>query len=410
MAIYEYIGVDAKGKSANGTVEAESDRAARLKLRRMGVFPTNLGPQGTVSQKMSLNMNVTFGGFFQRVKSQDIALMTRQLSALLEANIPLVDSLVALAEQVEQPKLKTILTQVKQKVTEGTKFSDALREYQSIFGEIYINMVAAGESSGALDVVMERLADFTEAQNKLRSKVIGAMIYPIIMSVVGFLMMTGLFVVVIPKIVSIFEDAKMTLPLPTKILIFISSTLANYWWLLILLGAGLVTWFRRFAKSPSGKAWLDERMLKLPIIGDLVRKIAISRFSRTLATMLSSGVPLLNALDIVKNILDNTVLKKVVEQTRDNVREGQSVAEPLKKSGQFPPLVTHMIGIGEKTGELEPMLERVANNYDDQVERALTSLTALLEPLMIVTMAAIVSFVVMSILIPMLKMNSIAGH
>ena len=410
MAIYEYIGIDAKGKSANGRVEAESDRAARLKLRKMGLYPTTLGLQGTVTQKVSLSMNINFGGMFDRVKSQDIALMTRQLSALLEANIPLVDALTALAEQMEQPKLKVMLSQVRQKVTEGVKFSDALREYKTVFSEIYINMVAAGESSGALDVVMDRLAEFTEAQNKLRSKVIGAMTYPLIMSAIGLLMMSALFIVVVPKIVSIFEDSNMTLPLPTKILIFISSTLANYWWLLIILIVGAVTWFRRYIKTPKGKSWLDKKMLSLPVIGDLVRKIAISRFSRTLSTMLSSGVPLLNALDIVKNILDNTVLKQVVEQTRDSVREGQSVAEPLKKSGQFPPLVTHMIAIGEKTGELEPMLERVAKNYDDQVERALSSLTALLEPLMIVSMAAIVSFVVMSILIPMLKMNSLANN
>lgn len=409
MPVFAYSGIDSKGKRAAGNVDAEHERAARLKLRRMGVFPTQLGVHGTTKQAVSLSMNVDFGKYFKRVKVQDIAIMTRQIAALLAANIPLVDALSALVDQVDNPKLKLVLSQVREKVTEGTKFSDALRAHPKMFSDIYINMVAAGESSGALDVVMQRLAEFTEGQSKLRSKMIGAMTYPAIMSVVGFLLMVGLLTFVVPKVASIFADTGKTLPLPTRVLLALSGGMVHYWWVFFAAIAAAVWGFKRYVRTPNGRLWWDGRRLKLPVFGNLNRLVAVSRFSRTLATLLASGVPLLSALDIVRNIITNKVLQAVIEQTRDQVREGQSVAEPLKRSGQFPPLVTHMIAIGEKTGELESMLERVADTYDGQVETALTALTSLLEPVMILVMAAVVAFVVMSIMLPILQLNQLAG-
>ena len=407
MPVFDYIGIDSKGKRAAGSIDAEHDRAARLKLRRMGVFPTQLGAHGAAKQAVSLSMSIDFGKFFKRVKMQDVAIMTRQLAALLAANIPLVDALAALVDQVDNAKFKIVLSQVREKVTEGTKLSDAMRNHPKIFSTIYINMVAAGETSGALDIVMQRLADFTEGQSKLRSKVLGAMMYPLIMGTVGFLLMVGLLTFVVPKVASIFSDTGATLPLPTRMLLAISGGMTHYWWLFLFVIITVVWGFRRYVRKPTGRAWWDQRKLKLPVFGNLNRLVAVSRFSRTLATLLASGVPLLVSLDIVRNIMTNTVLQKVIEQTRDQVREGQSVAEPLKRSGQFPPLVTHMIAIGEKTGELEQMLERVADTYDGQVETALSALTSLLEPVMILVMAGVVSFIVMSIMLPILQMNQL---
>lgn len=409
MPIFEYIGIDSKGKRAAGSVDAENERAARAKLRRMGVFPTTMGVEGQVKQKAGLNMSVDVGKYLQRIKMQEIAVMTRQLATLVGANVPLVDALTALVDQISNPKLRNIISRVREKVIEGSKLSDALRGNPKIFGDLYVNMINAGENSGALEVVLERLADFTEGQSKLRSKIIGAMIYPVIMSFVGVALLVGLLAYVVPKVTKIFEDMKATLPLPTRMLMAVSDSLINYWYLFVIIIPVAIYLVRRYIRTTAGRAWWDKKLLKLPLFGNLNRMVIVSRFTRTLATLLSSGVPLLNAMDIVRNIITNTRLKDVIEQTRDSVREGQSVAEPLKRSGEFPPLVTHMIAIGEKTGEIERMLERIADTYDAEVDNAVSTMTTLLEPIMILTMAGVVSFVVMSILLPIIKLNQIGG-
>jgi general secretion pathway protein F len=407
MPIFEYIGIDSKGKRASGTVDGENERAARQRLRRMGVFPTTLHAEGEGKQKAGLGMQVDIGKYLQRVKVQEVAVMTRQLSTLVGSSIPLVDALTALCDQVENPKLRNVLTKVRDRVTEGSRLSDAMRAHPKIFGDLYTNMIGAGESSGALDVVLVRLADFMEGQARLRGKVIGAMIYPAIMSFVGVALMVMLLTYVVPKVTKIFEDVNATLPLPTKILIGVSSALSGYWYLFILLVPIAIYAWRRFVRTPKGRAWWDRKLLTLPIVGRINRLVITARFSRTLATLLSSGVPLLTALDIVKNIITNTRLRGVIEQTRDNVREGQSIADPLKRSGEFPALVTHMIAIGEKTGDLERMLERIADTYDADVDNTLSTLTTLLEPIMILVMAAVVSFIVLSILLPIMKLNQL---
>jgi len=410
MPVFEYIGIDSKGKRSNGIVDAENERAARAKLRRMGVFPTSLNIQGAAKgPKIGLSSQVDFSKYFQRIKVQDVAIMTRQLATLVAAGIPLVDSLNALIEQVENMKLRTILSQVREQVTGGSKLSDALKNHPKVFGDLYVNMVNAGENSGALEIVLQRLADFTEGQAKLRSRIIGAMIYPAIMSIVGLSLMGMLLVYVVPKVTKIFEDVHATLPLPTRILMGASSAVKDYWYVfMILISAGIYA-FRRYIRTPGGREWFDRRMLKAPLVGKLQRMIMISRFARTLSTLLASGVPLLASMDIVRNIVTNVVIKSVIEQTRDNVREGQSVAEPLKRSGEFPPIVTQMIAIGERTGELERMLERVADTYDTQVDNTISTLMTLLEPIMILVMAGVVSFVVMSILLPIMKLNQLGA-
>lgn len=408
MPVYEYIGIDSKGKRASGIVDAENERAARQKLRRMNVFPTTIGVQGALKgKKFSLGSEVNLGKYFQRVKTQDLAMMTRQMSTLISAGIPLVDSLSALIDQVENVKLRSILSQVREKVTGGEKLSDSLKEHPKVFNELYINMVNAGENSGALDIVLERLAEFTEGQARLKSRIIGAMIYPAIMSVVGLGLMIMLVVYVVPKVMAIFEDVEATLPLPTRVLMGLSNVISNYWYIVIIALVIMILGIRRYIKTPKGREQFHKRLLKLPLIGRLERMIVISRFSRTLSTLLSSGVPLLTAMDIVRNIVTNVILRRIIEQTRENVREGQSVAEPLRRSGQFPPIVTQMIAIGERTGELERMLERIADAYDTQVDNTISALMTLMEPLMILVMAGVVSFIVMSILLPIMKLNQL---
>ncbi len=410
MPVYEYIGIDRKGKRASGIVDADNERAARVKLRKMSVFPTSLAVEGSgKGQKLSLSTQVDFSKYFQRIKVQDIAIMTRQLSTLIAAGIPLVDSISALIDQVDNPQLKTILSKVRENVTGGARLSDSLKVHSKVFNNLYINMISAGENSGALDVVLQRLADFTEGQAKLRSKIIGAMIYPVIMSIVGTALMGMLLVFVVPKVMRIFEDVQATLPLPTQILMSVSNVVKNYWYIVFIFVVLAYIIIKKQLKKPAGRLWFDKQKLKFPLFGKLERMIVISRFSRTLATLLASGVPLLTALDIVKNIVTNSVLRKIVENTRDNVREGQSVADPLRKSGQFPPIVTQMIAVGEKTGSLEKMLERIADTYDNQVDDTISALMTLLEPIMILVMAGVVSFIVMSILLPIMQLNQLGA-
>ena len=411
MPVFEYSGIDQVRKKAAGIIEAENEKAARIKLRKMGVFPQSLTLEGGARKKITLGSNVDFTAITQRIKVQDIASMTRQLATLVNANIPLVESLSALVDQVENPKLRKILTQVKEKVTEGMKLSDAMRAHPKVFTDLFINMINAGENSGALDVVLVRLADFTESQARLQSKVIGAMIYPAIMSVVGVALMIMLVVFVVPKITQIFDDVKATLPLPTRILMWVSNALTTGWVVLLILAMIplIIYGIRRWLNTPKGRESYDKMMLKVPLFGKLNRMIAISRFSRTLSTLLSSGVPLLTALDIVSHVVSNSIIRRVILETRTSVQEGGAVSDMLKKSGQFPPIVTHMIAIGEKTGGLEKMLERVAEAYDTQVDNTVSTLTTLLEPIMILVMAGVVSFIVMSILLPILQLNQLGG-
>lgn len=406
MAVFSYKGMDAAGKKVSGIIDSDNLKTARQKLRKLKIFPTEVN-EGSSGVK-AISGGFDLRRFTQKVKVTDVANMTRQLSTLLNANVPLVDSLSAVVEQIENPKLKSAISEVKEKVKEGGRLADSMRAYPDMFGDLYLNMVAAGEVSGALDTVLARLADFTESQAKLQSKVKGALTYPLVMAVVGLALMGFLLVFVVPKIVKIFEDTKATLPLPTKILIGISHFVAGYWYIIIVVGVGLYIGIKKWKATPKGRLWFDGMSLKVPIFGEMFRMIAISRFCRTLSTLTSSGVQLMQSLEIVKGIVNNVVLEQVIEDTRNSVKEGESIAEPLRKSGQFPPLVTHMIRIGEKTGSLESMLERVADNYEDQVDTKVSTLTTLLEPLMIVVMGGVVSAIVLSILLPILKLNQIA--
>src|SRR3954447_20089959 len=412
MPVFEFTGLTEAGKNVRGMRDAESSKLLRQMLRKDGVYLTEAraAEAGAVAgeQKTGLAREVDVGALFglTGVSSQDLAIATRQLATLIGAGIPLIEALTALTDQIEQPRLKKIMGVVKQKVNEGSSLADALGEHPKVFGDLYVNMIRAGESSGALDVVLVRLADFTEAQAQLRNKIIGAMLYPAIMVVVGIAIVGILFVVVIPKVTKIFEDMNVSLPWTTRLLIALSSFARDYWYVLLIALPGLAYGVRRWVRTSKGRGWWDRTQLRAPVFGHLLRMLAISRFAKTLATLLASGVPLLTAMDIVKNIVGNTLLSDTIEKARDAIREGESIAAPLKRSGQFPPLVYHMIAIGEKSGQLEEMLQNVAKSYEAQVEMRVSALTSLLEPVMIVAMGGGVAFIVFSILMPIMQLNT----
>ncbi|HEY6004726.1 MAG TPA: type II secretion system inner membrane protein GspF [Anaeromyxobacter sp.] len=408
MPVFEYKALTAAGKAVQGLREADSAKALRSTLRREGVFLTDvLGEQQQQAQQArEVNVKRWVVG---RISAEDLAVATRQLAVLVHAGIPLVEALTALVEQVDKEKLKRVLGDVKQRVNEGASLADALAAHPRVFNELYANMIRAGEHSGALEIVLVRLADFTESQARLRSKILSTMAYPAMMMLIGSGILGVLFTVVIPKVIKIFEDTRATLPWTTRALIAWTSFITQWWWALIAALAFGIWGFVRWKRTPAGKARWHRYVLKMPIFGRLARIIAIGRFARTLSTLLKSGVPLLTAMDIVKNVVGNVRLAEVIDQSRDAIREGQSIAAPLKRSGEFPPLVYHMVAVGERSGALEEMLANVANAYESQVDTTVTALTSLLEPVMIVGMGLVVGFIVFSVLMPILQINSLAG-
>ncbi len=407
MPVYEYKGLNAAGKAVKGIADAESKANLRQNLQTKGIFVTEVfeGKKTTRSSGGEIDIKK----MLEVVSLRDIALITRQLATLLRAGIPLVESLNALTDQADKEELKRVLSDIRRQVNEGSSLANALRDHPKHFTDLYVNMVRAGESSGNLDTVLIRLTEFIEAQIELRSKIIGAMVYPIIMMFVGVVIMTLLFTFVIPKVTAIFKDQGADLPFMTQMLITISEVFSNWWFIIIPLFVGGIVAFFQWKRTTKGKHRWDRFVLKVPVVGGLVRMIAISRFARTLGTLLSSGVPLLQALDIVKDILGNSRLVEVVEDARVNIREGDSIAQPLKRSGEFPPLVTHMIAIGEKSGQLEDMLENVAISYNQQVDGRIQALTTMLEPLMIVIMGIGAVIIVFAIMLPILQMNQMVG-
>lgn len=403
MPVYAYRGFDANGRPVSGTQDADSPKAIKANLRREGIFLTDLDE--AKGGKAAGGRSKLWQG---RVSTAELATATRQLATLVGAGIPLVDSLVALIDQVENERFKSVWAEVKQRVNEGAGFGDALAMHPRVFSALYINMVRAGESSGALDVVLNRLADFTESQAELRGKLIGTMIYPALMVVMAFGVVGILMMFVIPKIAALFAAQRLALPLPTRVLIGMSHALREHPLLTLFTPVALGYGIYRFLATERGRTWWDKNVLRLPLFGPLVRMVAIARFTKTLATLIGSGVPLLGAFDIVKNVVQNKTLLQVIETARECVKEGESIAAPLKRSGEFPPIVTHMIAIGEKSGSLEEMLGNVARSYEVQIDSRLRAMTSVLEPMLIVVMGAVVAFIVFSVLMPMMQISSFA--
>ena len=406
MAVFEYRGIQiASGKPVKGYRDADNAKALRTLLRRDGVLLTEANEEAERGSSGARKLKLF--AFLQRPSTADVAVMTRQLATLVRAGVPLVESVAALTEQVEKEQLKKTLTAVRETLNEGTSFAKSLEAHPNIFPSLYINMVAAGEASGTLEAVLERLADFMEGQARLKGKVTAALAYPVLMMFIGIVMVSVLMVAVVPKVTSIFENLGHALPWYTQLLITVSSIVAGYWWLIIAIVTGAVVGFRRWRAKPAGKLKWDSFRLVVPIFGRLQLLVSVARFTRTLSTLLSSGVQLLQAMEIGRHVLENARLESVISEAIGSIRGGESIAEPLKRAHVFPPMVTHMIAVGEKTGQLEAMLENVSRAYEADVETRVVALTSLLEPLMIVLLGGVVGFIAMAILMPLIQMNEL---
>ncbi len=408
MAVYEWRGITTSGKEVKGVRDADNQKVLRAVLRKEGIFVTQMLEEAEARVKKARDVDIA--RYFRRVSPLQLALATKQLATLLKSGVPLVESLSALVDQMDSPELKGALTQARDHVNEGSSFHDALAKHPKIFKELYVHMVAAGEASGTLELVLTRLAGFLENQSKLQNKVTGALVYPVVLLAVTFITLTVMMTVVVPKVTAIFESFEEALPWYTRALIFVSDFFTGYWWLMgIVIGLGTYGFFR-WRATEKGRARWDAFMIDVPVFGRLNLMASVARFARTLATLLTSGVPLLNAMEITRNVLGNVELMRVIEDARNSIREGESIAEPLKRSGRLPPIVTHMIAVGERSGQLEEMLENVADSYDQQVDNQVNVMTALLNPVMILVLAGIVVCVIFPILMPLMRINEfVAG-
>ena len=414
MPMYAFKGIAASGKATSGVRDADSPKTLRQLMRKDGVLVTSFelskgGKQAKANnaKKGGLSRDVDLGGLFGGVKKVEIAAFTRQMATLIKSGIPLAESLNAQVEQTSNVRLKVPLSEVRTAVNEGSAFADALGKHPRLFDELFVSMVRAGEVAGNLDEVLTRLADFLEGSQKLKSKIQGAMIYPLVMVVVGVGIMSVLMVKVIPEITQMFTQSGKTLPLNTRILIGMSSFIGNYFLFLVLGIVAAIFLFLKWSRSKDGKPRWHSFVLNMPVLGELVRTINVGRFARTLGTMLHSGVPMLRALDTAKQIVGNVLIQDAIEVAKKAVTEGESLAVTLRKSGQFPATMIHMVAVGEKAGQLEQMLERVATTFESEVDTKLSRFTALLEPLMLVVMGGAVAFIVFSILQPIMDLGQL---
>ncbi len=401
--LFDYKAFSPTGKSQHGLIEAENAKAARLKVKKQGLTVVEITEKSVTSQASKQPIAFLRG----RVGARDMTMVTRQFASLIKANIPVVEALNALVEQTENSTLKVTLAQIRQDVNEGSSVAKAMAKHPKAFDNIYVNMIEAGESSGTLNLVLLKLADLKEAQLRLRGKIISGMTYPILMLCVSFSLLLGIFTFVIPKLTKIFESMHKPMPAMTQVLIFISGFIID-WWYLLLLALFITIWiFRTTISSPQGKPKWDRFKLSLPILGPLIRMIAITRFAGTMSTLLGSGVPILAAMNIAKNLVNSAPIAEAIKSARENITEGQSIADPLRRSGEFPPMVIHMIAIGEKTGELPEMLENITNTYEEQVNAKIVGMTSLLEPIMLIFMGVVVGFIVFSIFVPLLDLSNL---
>jgi len=406
MPVYEYTALNAQGKKLKGNIDAQSTAAARQKLRESNIYLIDL--REASGKKNDSTLKIPAGNFFRKAGSREVTVMTRQLATLLGAGLPLVQSLTTLISQTSHAQLKGILAQIREEVNEGNSLSYTMTHYPHVFPAFYLNMVRAGEASGTLHLVLERLADFSEKQQALKGRVRAALAYPFFMFFVGSIVLFFLVTFVVPNVTKIFDEMHQTLPLITIILIGVSRFLETFWWVILAGLVGAVIGLKYFlTKTEGGRTLRDRILLRLPVIGSMNRRMAVARFSRTLGTLLESGVPLLASLEIARNIVGNALISDAIHKASLDVREGQSLSAPLARSGLFPAISVEMISVGEQSGTLEPMLYRIADAYEKEVESSITMLTSLLEPVMILVMGLLVGFIVVSILLPIFEMNQL---
>jgi general secretion pathway protein F len=405
VPIFEYRAVDNAQRASKGIIDADTPREARLKLRARQLYVTDITEAKKRRERRIAIKGVTGVDTPNKTRTDQVAAATRQMASLLAAGIPLAEGLRMVIEQAPDKKFEAMVRDVREKVTQGLTLADATSLHPAYFTDLYANMVRAGESSGALDKVMSRLANFLQVQSRLRNKVGAAMIYPMIMVIIGVIVVVVLMSVVVPKVTQLLRGRGEELPLPTQILITVSDAVVNYWLFMLLGALAVVVVFQLFVNSDRGGLLWDRFKLRIPVMGDLLRKQAVARFATTLATLLRSGVPALEAIDVTQKVVDNRVLNNALTDVHSHVLEGTDIATPMKMSGVFPPMVCYMVGVGEQAGNLEEMLERVADSYDEEVELATQKLTSVIEPLIIVVLAVIVAGIVVAIVLPLLQLQ-----
>jgi type IV pilus assembly protein PilC len=435
MPKFAYIAKDSSGKETRGTVEAANQAQAVSAVRGMGLFPTAIGETGGGSSGAAKKSNAAKGSkkaaprkkggakskasieikmpkFLRpRVKQKDLTVLTRQLATLVDAGLPLLRGLNVLKRQTPHVTLRETLAGMSEAVESGSTFSDSLMNFPKVFDNLYVNMVRAGEAGGVLEVVLNRLAEFAEKAEKIKNKVKSAMVYPVVVLIAAIGITGFLLVAVIPKFEAIFNDLMQgkSLPAITQFVMNASELVVNNWIMVLISVAVFVALFKVFAKTKHGSYILDVAKLNMPMFGQLVRKTAVSRMTRTLGTLLASGVPVLQALTIVRETTGNEVISRAIQSVHDSVKEGESMTAPLSQCNVFPPLVISMVEVGEETGALPDMLNRIAETYDDEVDNAVAGLTSVIEPVMIILLAVIVGTIVIAMFMPMIQIISTLG-
>ncbi len=405
MPAYSYKGLTDSGKDVKGEIHAETARSAREKLRSQGVFPSSLEEVSKIKKSQDIKRS------FQREKAStmQLAVLTRQLATLLGSGMPLVDALRALAEQLDVPVLKQTITSVREKVTEGSSLHLALEAYPKVFPKIYVKMIKSGEASGTLDIVLERLSEMLENQAILQRKIISAITYPVLMLFLCFVVIGLLLGFVVPEISKIFADKGEALPFSTQVVVDASNLLRSYWYLLLLFIVAISVGFKKYIQTKKGKYRFDKWLVSAPLLGPLTLKLATARLATNLGTMLKSGIELLTALSISKDILNNSYLEESIVEAADGVEQGKSLSLLLSQSNRFPKMLIHLTAVGEQTGELDSMLLRVGKSFEMEVESFISALTSIIEPVLIVFLAVIVGGILMAVMSPMLEITSITG-
>jgi general secretion pathway protein F len=423
VPIYEYRAYASGGTTKTGVIDADTPREARQRLRRENVLVSELkelragGKRSAAASPAKKSATRALLGKLQGLRETStgpsgrdleiVAAVTRQMGTMLGAGIPMAEMLSAVIDQAESRRLETIFRSVRERITQGVSFGDALAEYPQLFSELFVNMVKAGEATGQVDVVLKRLADFLQRQRALQRKVVSALTYPMLMIAIGLLVVSILMTFVVPKITAMLTDTGQIMPLPTRVLIQISDAFKSYWIVLPLGIAALSVLYNRIYKTKGGALAIDRFKLRVPIIGELLRKSAVARFTRTLSTLLSSGVPAVRSLEIVQTIVGNRVLSDATDHIRVRILEGTDIATPLKATNVFPSVVGYMVAVGEQSGQLEEMLDRIADAYDEEIEVVTERITTVLEPIMIIFLAVVVGFIVWSIVLPILQVGNV---
>ncbi len=389
-----------------GEIQASSLAQATAALRRQHIIATN------ITQKKSglaaLN-EITIPGLGRKITTKDIVVFTRQFATMIDAGLPLVQCLDILASQQENPEFKKVLIDVKSSVEGGSTFADALKKHPKVFDELFVNLVAAGEVGGMLDTILNRLSIFMEKAEKLKGKIKGALTYPIVVIIIACLVVTGLLIWVVPVFEDMFAGFGQALPAPTQVVVNISDFLQSYWYVILGTIAGIIIGLKQVYKTKKGRYIMDSIFLKIPVFGDLIRKTAVARFTRTLGTMLASGVPILEGLEIVAKTAGNVVIEGAVMEARASLSQGKTLAEPLTQTKVFPGMVTQMIAVGESTGALDAMLSKIADFYEDEVDAAVEALTSLIEPLLMAFLGIVVGGLVIALYLPIFQLAGAAA-